>query len=377
MTEQSGNVPAGNAPAFYKPELDVIRLLAFLMVFFHHVFPRDIAFFSNHVSTPVLAGLLASVGNSLAFGLPLFFMLSAYLITTLFIIEWRTFGSIDLKSFYIRRMLRIWPLMYLGLAIGLAYAFLWGHSDHYMMLVFYSLFAGNFYFIDHSSVHNPAVPLWSLSLEEQFYLVFPIAIILLSRKAIPVIALLLILASVVSLYVMGESGMNVDERIWTSALSQAIFFGSGILLAFATADRRLSLPGSARLLLLNAAFALLLAVAFLTEAKYFGTSSSGLSVSAGYVGAAIACVCIILALLDASWKFPRWAVYLGKISFGLYVFHALYLMMIGSLVSEGAWKLQTLALIPTIATAMLSYHFYEKPFLRLRGRFALVTTRTA
>src|ERR1700712_1297411 len=101
---------------FYRPQLDVVRFLAFLAVFGHHVFPR----------TGAHNAFLEMSANAMAFGLSLFFVLSAYLITLLLIREGDQTGSIHLMKFYTRRMLRIWPLYLLGISIGILRALLHG-----------------------------------------------------------------------------------------------------------------------------------------------------------------------------------------------------------------------------------------------------------
>jgi peptidoglycan/LPS O-acetylase OafA/YrhL len=365
--------------SYYKPELDVIRLIAFGMVFFHHVLPRDVMFFGNHLSNPALIKFFASIGNSFGFGLPLFFFLSAYLIATLLILEKQSTQTIHLRSFYIRRILRIWPLFYFGLAIGALYALLWSHYDQFKMIGFYAAFLGNLFFINNHASENPAVALWSLSLEEQFYIVFPILLSVMGVRRTPIIAIGMVVLSLVALFWMGNQRLDVDEAIWTSTLSQLIFFGSGVLLAYFTIGKKVDLSIGVRFLLIIVAFGLMISSAFLFDIKYFGNAKSGLSVVVGYCGVALACVLLILGFLDIRIKFPGWMIYLGKISFGLYVYHFLYLMLVGHVASKymdrTVWLILPLALIPTILTAMLSYRYLETPFLNLRKRFAFINSR--
>ncbi|MEO6924557.1 MAG: acyltransferase family protein, partial [Bryocella sp.] len=94
-------------PRFYRPELDVIRFLAFLCVFWHHG--------TAHTGE----SFRSDVGWACGFGLCLFFTLSAYLITTLLLRERVKTGSVNLRQFYIRRMLRIWPLYFTALFMGM------------------------------------------------------------------------------------------------------------------------------------------------------------------------------------------------------------------------------------------------------------------
>jgi hypothetical protein len=107
------------AAKFHLPELDVVRFVAFFMVFLCHVFAHGPAAYERyfgHTTSRFFAGF----ADSFAFGLCLFFFLSAYLISELLLREQTISGTIDIKRFYQRRALRIWPLYFLGVAIGLA-----------------------------------------------------------------------------------------------------------------------------------------------------------------------------------------------------------------------------------------------------------------
>lgn len=99
--------PARQRSRFYRAELDILRFTAFLLVFITH--------YPHYPDQPVLAALLG-LGRD---GLLLFFVLSAYLITGLLLRERETTGKIHVPAFFLRRVLRIWPLYFL--AIGLAF----------------------------------------------------------------------------------------------------------------------------------------------------------------------------------------------------------------------------------------------------------------
>src|SRR6266540_138960 len=105
---------------FYHPELDVLRFFAFFLAFLHHSLPHHPEFYSGMGISPAVAAALAAVGATGAFGVNLFFLLSSYLITELLIRERHRFGHIDLRAFYIRRVLRIWPLYFFFLAFAWA-----------------------------------------------------------------------------------------------------------------------------------------------------------------------------------------------------------------------------------------------------------------
>src|SRR5215467_6179305 len=105
---------AAAAPAraerFYRPELDVLRFFAFLGVFIFHAAPRTMDFYDRAGYPHWLSSLLIPTFGAGAYGVDLFFALSAYLITSLLLREREAAGKLDLRSFYVRRILRIWPL---------------------------------------------------------------------------------------------------------------------------------------------------------------------------------------------------------------------------------------------------------------------------
>ena len=113
-----------------------------------------------------------------------------------------------------------------------------------------------------------------------------------------------------------------------------------------------------------------------------GTAQIPVLLSLGYLLAAVGCALLIMgALFIPARAVPEWLRYLGKISYGLYVFHALSMHLVRS--TPLKWHLQTPGLefvvifAITLVLADLSYRFLEKPFLRLKRRFEVVVTRAA
>ena len=129
---------------YYRPELDVLRFLAFLSVFTVHRMdhlPIDPArhFWLYNISL---------LGN---FGVPVFFLLSAFLITELLMREENQLGTIHIRSFYMRRILRIWPLyfaVFYGLVLLNHFIPYTGATDPLSWLAF-TFFAGNWYICVH------------------------------------------------------------------------------------------------------------------------------------------------------------------------------------------------------------------------------------
>src|ERR1044072_110289 len=154
---------------YYKPELDLLRFCALLFVFFTH--RMDLArieeaeyYWGHHIS---MVGV---------YGVPLFFFLSAFLITELLTKEQEQFGKISIKPFYIRRILRIWPLyftFFFGMVLLTSITDKFGGITAKAQVMF-SLFSGNWYVTFNQWSAYPVNPLWSVSVEEQLYIILPL-----------------------------------------------------------------------------------------------------------------------------------------------------------------------------------------------------------
>jgi peptidoglycan/LPS O-acetylase OafA/YrhL len=358
-------------PSFYKPELDVIRFIAFLLVFLHHVFPNDQDWYIGRVPA-IYAKILTIIVHSFESGLSLFFFLSAYLIATLLMIEYKDFGSIDLKSFYIRRILRIWPLYFAGILVGVMWAWYFHRLDQISIFKWFIFFIGNFYYQHHPWNGSPMEPLWSISVEEQFYVIFPLLIGILGTVCIPQLGIGFMVVSIVALFAECSNHAS-DTAIWTNTLSQFIFFGVGIICAAFTAKYEIKLKPLIRIFFIVTAFVLFFSSSFFT----FDTQN--MLTIAGYVGVSIGCALVLFSFLNTQVKFPKFILYLGKISYGLYVWHMLNFYIydhfyLRSFFSHGL-LLKLLTLFPTIGMAVLSYRYLETPFLRLKSKFTYIRNR--
>src|ERR1700677_1497524 len=173
---------AAHAPhRFYQPELDGLRFYAFLGVFICHTLPFDGAVYRRfHLPIPWLWGAIAKSG---AAGVDLFFALSAFLITSILLREREETGAISLRRFYLRRILRIWPLYFLLIALGVVLAHtMVKQSLPWYYVAGYLLFVGNWVHAVFGGPNSICFPLWTVSIEEQFYLVWPLAAKMLKRR---------------------------------------------------------------------------------------------------------------------------------------------------------------------------------------------------
>jgi len=156
------------AGGFHIASLDGIRAVAALMVFAAH----------THLARFIPGG----------FGVTIFFFLSGYLITTLLRRELEQTGTISLKHFYLRRVYRIFPPLYLVLAILIVLTLTGVLNEEMSPLAVLAQLAHltNYYLVAYGSNTAPVVPFtvpyWSLAVEEHFYLLFPLLLLLLSRR---------------------------------------------------------------------------------------------------------------------------------------------------------------------------------------------------
>ncbi len=152
---------------FYHPELDVLRFFAFLAVFLHHALPGDASSYINAGLSPALTRSILAAKQAGAFGVDLFFVLSAYLITELLLREHATRGTFSISAFYIRRALRIWPLYFTFLAATVFVMPVILPSEKFgsEYIVSFALFFGNWVCAAYGLPLSVASPLWSISVE--------------------------------------------------------------------------------------------------------------------------------------------------------------------------------------------------------------------
>ena len=222
---------------FYHPELDVLRFFAFFLVFLHHSLPHETAFYTKMGTSPLLASLLAGIGNTGAFGVNLFFVLSSYLITELLIRERQRFGRVDLRAFYIRRILRIWPLYFAFLAFAWVMQWYVPHQHiGWRAGLAFTLLGGNWWVVFVGFPSSIIFPLWSVSVEEQFYLFWPVTMRRLSQRGLLIAsAAMLVTANLTRWYLAAHH--TWESKMWANTFVQLDAIALGILLAALLAGR--------------------------------------------------------------------------------------------------------------------------------------------
>jgi peptidoglycan/LPS O-acetylase OafA/YrhL len=378
------NTPRRSARQYYRPELHAVRFLAFLLVFLHHAFPND----PDVPAVPILRGfdsIFYAVVDACSFGLCLFFTLSAFLIAELLLREKQATGSIESKQFYIRRILRIWPLYYLALALGALSVFLpGGQPNSAMNLGWFAIFMGSWLFVHNGLIPDLVYHLWSISVEEQFYLFAPWILKYLSRRSLYVFCFLLGLTADAWLFHLGRMRTD-DDAIWCSSIVQFQCFAFGILLCLVLRGRLPQLNLGHRLLLFAGSCVCWFVTCYCLHYPFFSASMNPGSwhLIGAYALISLGSVMVLVAFLGLNPKLiPRWAVYFGRISFGLYVFHIAALrLVLGAFPHTGSHHIYlsllkiAISLGLTVLAAALSYRYFETPFLKLKQRHAIIESQ--
>ena len=377
-TEIHSEVAPAKAPAerrFYQPELDGLRFYAFLGVFVCHTLPFEASFYhSLHLPMPWLWGATVKAG---AAGVDLFFALSAFLITSLLLREREETGDISLKHFYLRRILRIWPLYFLVIGLGLVLSHTMANQHlQWYYVAGYLLFAGNWVHAVFGRPESIAFPLWTVSIEEQFYLIWPLLVKRLERRGLIVTGVVIFLLATVCRIGFVLAGVS-GGYIYYGSTARCDSIALGILVAL-FADRLPELTRTARFLLVSGGL-----VGWIAASAWLTDQPGAISMREvpGRLIIALAAGAMLYGCLYSRSKLltSAWAVRLGKVSYGLYLWHLTGLLLAKSVLHpiSGTALLGTKAVgfVLTLLLAFASYRWVESPFLRMKDRFARVLSR--
>jgi peptidoglycan/LPS O-acetylase OafA/YrhL len=343
---------------FYLPQLDGLRFLAFAAVFYRHLGETIVRFEGKSWWQATL--------DAGALGVDLFFVLSSFLITSLLIREKEQTGTVHVPAFWLRRILRIWPLYFL--VVGLAAVIEQPPGAYIVGLLFFVM---NWVSLARQFTSQTVTGiLWSVSIEEQFYLCWPLVVRWLPRRGLAWLCACLIgLALATRGWILHSSATSNYGVIWINTFARLDPIALGGLVALFWPDHGFRLPKVTRPAVL-VGVALIL-VGMQRQWPLFPTLHS----SAIWVYLATALLLggamfVTVATPPGGLGHP-WLVYLGRISYGLYVIHYAVIVAVGGLDLRWFWRIP-LILGLTFGLAALSYRFLEEPFLRLKGRFTYV-----
>ena len=390
LARTSGEASNGQAKRrLYFPQIDGLRFLAFFLVLVHHF--NDI---STYAPDAPVTPFISTVHNFGWVGVDLFLVISSFLIFSLLFAERDKNGSISIKNFYVRRALRIWPLYFAFVILVLLFArsLMPAPAPYYENIQLhqalpYLTFLGNFsYAYFPGSVSNVMSHLWTVSLEEQFYFVVPLAVFFLSdvlrRRIVPITIGLIVFSSIWRYYMWAAPVPY--PMVWVNPITRTDPFILGALCAIVVQKRPVWLNP-----LLGGLLAVAGCAGFYLVAQFPQIGSSEHTIWQLAV-VPLSAACIVLAAVTVPYIKNAFAwgplPFLGKISYGLYVYHLFAMTFAPRFVVPEtflgknllSWFLALLAvLILNIALAAPSYLLYERPFLRWKERFEAIRSRPA
>jgi peptidoglycan/LPS O-acetylase OafA/YrhL len=343
----------------HMPALDGLRGIAILLVLAHTFDVIQTRSGTGHDLDLVL--------DTGWIGVQLFFVLSGFLITGI-LLDTRDRPHY-FRSFWIRRALRIFPLYFGVLTVatiaGAASIYLWTYSSNFAAPLGHA---------------EPTFPhFWSLAVEEQFYLVWPFVVWLGGRRGVIALSFILTVVAIASrIYVRSHLGPEATYQ-FTPCRMDALAIGAGVA-ALIRGDNLRRFVANARASLLGAIGFALIVGAFIVG--HVARTSAKMQID-GYTLLAIGFGVLLIGVLPphgAPARILSWSPLrrIGMYSYGMYVFHAPFHILVGIPLLERLHWTQGAAFgvaymigatLVTLGLAALSYHLYEKRFLALKQRF--------
>ena len=284
-------------------------------------------------------------------------------------------GRIDVVAFWIRRSLRIWPLYFAFLAMAGCWGAYTGSLLPYVFMV------GNWSQVCSGYPQGVISHLWSISIEEQFYVVWPLFVLFARRDRRWYVGLLL-LSWVLRL-------LLVQYFHQTGSPSLQVFSNTGVycntftwLDALALGGLAATLPPPSLALFKRGLLALAGFFAWLVVGRYFFEARTGFSeLLVGYFLVAAGGTAMLVATVGSAGTFLAKApmVYLGRISYGLYMFHVPALYVVKQMAGPpstlaGVLAMNGVGLALTVAVSAVSYRVLEQPFIRMKRSFTYVVS---
>lgn len=366
MTAPAAPGRAASARLPHVPALDGLRGIAVIGV---------LAFHAGHLG----GGFL---------GVDLFFVLSGFLITSLLLVERASTGGISLGGFWGRRARRLLPALFAVVAASTVVVRVIGRADELerfareaLAALFYvanwqQLQAGGDYWALFDSP-SPLEHLWSLAIEEQFYVVWPLVVVALigvargRRWALAAASGLGLVGSVVLLNVLGD-GANGTTRAYYGTDTRAASILFGALLAIVTAGRaRHTSRKESTLAIVAVPAALAIAVLWVVADGVAGWLYDwGLPLHGALVAVVIAAVAGPTPGLVGRLLCLRPMRAAGDISYGLYLWHwPVYIVLDADRTGISGWWLTAVRVLVSVVISVVSYRYLEEPIRRGRVRF--------
>ncbi len=344
-------------------------LCSFFLVFWQHGF---LDLFIGITDNQLLLKPIFALTITGGIGVHIFFTISGFLITFLMLKEESETGKFNLGFFYVRRILRIWPLYYVVMVLGL---YILPHvnnafhdSGNELMNM---TFLNNFAMRVSASNINIA---WSVAIEEQFYLIWPLLFIFFRNKK-------LLSFVCITLFAISTFYTLDFQDTYADTMANLRYLMMGCLGAIFYYKHKPSISTSYLMEAKSFYFILILGI-FLTVAKDFYGPYYYFSL----VLLPLFYLYLVVFSVEKSTENDPQSIFsrLGKYTYGMYMYHPIVLIFTGIFFKSvginytiGAWKFifPLLSLVFTIGLSILSYEFFEKHILRFKSKFSFIKTR--
>ncbi|MEI6577572.1 MAG: acyltransferase [Bacteroidota bacterium] len=356
----------------YFNKLDSLRFWAFFLVFWYHGF-RDC--FSGLTDNTTITTIINSLLTTGGVGVHIFFVISGFLITYLLIREFDMHKTISIKNFYLRRVLRIWPLYYLVLGTGI---FLLPHLlDTFQFngsLLKNLLFFNNFDMLSEPTSANIGIT-WSVAIEEQFYLFWPLLFAVFYKKD-----LLPYVCGGIWLFSVAYILLTDPFTAYFHTFGNLNYLMTGCFGAWLFA-RYHSFIMDAKWLSAGSFMLGILVIVATIILKNFYPFFGYVYLLLPFVYLGFVFYLVRISDNKETLVFSK----LGKYTYGMYLYHPAVLIVLRKmfwLVNPDYYKARSLnlllaliALSLTIGLSILSYEYFEKIFLRLKRKVSTIETR--
>lgn len=358
-----------NGKALFLPGLNGIRAIAAVSVIISHI-----------GLNMKLYGFPNFGGYALAsFGVTMFFALSGFLITYLLLKEKEKTNTIAIRKFYFRRILRIWPLYYFYLIPALAVT---GFALNQYSWMYFLLLPNIPFAINAAGVFKATLPhlahYWSVGVEEQFYAFWP----WLVKKSKKILRVLVVFAIAFFLVKLCLTLFNAPKFI--STFFHYTRFGclamGGIAAFLLVNQQKLFLKICTHKIIEISAWGIILLIAF-NRFHLFSIIDHEI--------VTVATLVIIINQITNSHKIisleNKFFDYLGKISYGLYIYNPLVIYLVSLLLSKviheqsvfNMLMIYSITILSVIVVSHLSYFYFETQFLKFKDKFAVVKSKSS
>lgn len=366
----------------YFQNMDILRFVAAYMIVILHCFYGWKRYFGNpeFITANTSPGIFEKIENSIhnfTIGVDIFFIISGFLITFLLLNEYEKHGKVDIMKFYIRRAFRIWPLYFVMILIAplLTYFYL-EQSPGYLL---HFLFAGNFDILEQGTKSVATDHLWSICIEEHFYLICPLLIAFIPVKKLPRALLSIVFISILFRAYAASHIENYGSVLYLHTLSRIDVLALGSLFGYLYHQKKLefnhSLP--VRLIIYSIFILIFINVDYNECGTFFAATMKK------YIFVLFAAYWMgnFLFNQDAAFSVSKYTIFhlFGKVTYGLYMFNPVIIFIFLELYKKNGYSnFPVFFLLVNASLAVvtaLSYRYFEMPFLNLKEKYAVIKTK--